>query len=162
MWEEWFGLNLFSDGPLGGIEALETKYKSRWRKHFSTGNQKHFSRIKLIVKCIRKICEDKKKDVDCVLIELQDECNENGVKEVTSMERYIRRRSGDRPEVRPSRRRRQANVAMPRQVQQRSAQSSQSSRQLTEIRRANERELQRQATIIAGRPLVEAILGNRV
>jgi hypothetical protein len=52
MWDEWFGKGDFesNDYP-GGIEELE-KTGYGWRKHFSTSEQKHFSRLKCIIKFV--------------------------------------------------------------------------------------------------------------
>ena len=54
VWDEWFGLDAFSPvnnhqiAFTGGIKGLETNKKG-WRKHFSTAENKLFSRTKFLI-----------------------------------------------------------------------------------------------------------------
>jgi hypothetical protein len=50
MYDKWFGLGTFVNVPVeGGINGMEAKYKSLWRRDFSTANSKRFSRLKNVV-----------------------------------------------------------------------------------------------------------------
>lgn len=56
MYNEWFGLGEYSAPPHfpGGIDGLEAKKKNSWRAHWNGAQQKHFSRVKFIVRCVQK------------------------------------------------------------------------------------------------------------
>ena len=47
---------------MGGINALERDFKSRWQRGFSSATQKLMSRMKLIVKSLKHIGGDNKRD----------------------------------------------------------------------------------------------------
>ena len=53
IWNEWHGLEQYSnprDGVIGGIEAREKRYGKKWRKHISS---QHYSRTLRIVKLMK-------------------------------------------------------------------------------------------------------------
>jgi hypothetical protein len=53
MYHQWKGLGKFNDTPiLGGLEACDRRFKTRWRKHFEASTQKFFSRIKILSESI--------------------------------------------------------------------------------------------------------------
>jgi hypothetical protein len=59
MWDEWLGLNAFCStrNPKffkGGIQALEIKFKTKWRSSFSGAEIKHFSRLKYIIQRVQQ------------------------------------------------------------------------------------------------------------
>ena len=62
VWHEWYGKLYFDSNSnsscyKGGIEALESDYKSSWRASFSPAEQKRFSRLKMIITRLRTILE---------------------------------------------------------------------------------------------------------
>jgi hypothetical protein len=58
LWDEWHGLGDFLDKPVvGGIAAIETLYKSKWRTHFSSSEKKHFSRSQIVMRAIQTTCD---------------------------------------------------------------------------------------------------------
>ena len=53
IYDEWYGCGIFESKPVvGGLHALEEKYKSKWRKHFLNSNNLHLSRMKTIIKAL--------------------------------------------------------------------------------------------------------------
>ena len=51
---EWFGVGDYEGKPgPGGIEELENRNKSKWRKHFSAAEKRSFSRTKDIIQGIK-------------------------------------------------------------------------------------------------------------
>ena len=52
---EWYGLESSKDQPIvGGFEKCEEIFKSSWRKKHSDAEKKHFSRLKSIIKGLKK------------------------------------------------------------------------------------------------------------
>jgi hypothetical protein len=50
---EWYGLETYQNTPVeGGIAMLETKYKTKWRQHFSPAEKTYFSRLQKVVRAI--------------------------------------------------------------------------------------------------------------
>jgi len=50
-YNEWHGRGKFEGIPIsGGLAGCEERYKARWRRHFSSAEQKRFSRISILVK----------------------------------------------------------------------------------------------------------------
>jgi hypothetical protein len=50
---------LFEGKPIeGGMEACDARWKSRWRRHFSTADQRRFSRMAMLAKAIDKEVSD--------------------------------------------------------------------------------------------------------
>jgi hypothetical protein len=57
LWNEWYGLEDREDKPVaGGIAAMERHHKSKWRKHFSPSEKKHFSRSQIVIRSINTAC----------------------------------------------------------------------------------------------------------
>jgi hypothetical protein len=57
-WNEWYGLEDCKDKPVvGGIAAMERQHKSKWRKHFSPSETKHFSRSQIVIQSINTACD---------------------------------------------------------------------------------------------------------
>lgn len=53
VYNEYKGLGVYEGYPIrGGLEAVETKTKRKWRCHFSAADQKHFSRVIALVGAI--------------------------------------------------------------------------------------------------------------
>ena len=62
LYNEWYGLDEFDSVPLpGGINKLELDHKNGWRKHFSGSENKHHSRVKRVIKGIKKQAMDDSK-----------------------------------------------------------------------------------------------------
>jgi hypothetical protein len=58
LWNEWYGLEDCEDKPVvGGIAAIERHQKSKWRKHFSPSEKKHFSRSQIVIRSIHTASE---------------------------------------------------------------------------------------------------------
>jgi hypothetical protein len=50
---KWYGLEAYKNMPLeGGIAMLESKYKTKWRAHFSPAEKQYFCRLQKVVKGI--------------------------------------------------------------------------------------------------------------
>ena len=57
--DEWYGLGDCLDKPVvGGIAAIETLYKSKWRTHFSASEKKYFSRSQIVIRAINTTCDE--------------------------------------------------------------------------------------------------------
>ena len=55
---EWFGLGEFEGKPIpGGVEEMEKKNKSKWRKHFSSSQKRSFARTKDIMEGMKRRME---------------------------------------------------------------------------------------------------------
>ena len=73
LYDEWYGDGEFTGRPIpGGIAWLEKHHKHMWRKHFTSGQNKHFSRVKRIVKGIEAEAEKNQKIPDEVIEEWQE------------------------------------------------------------------------------------------
>jgi hypothetical protein len=60
LWNEWYGLGDWEGKPVvGGIAAMERHEKSKWRKHFSMSEKKHFSRSQIVIKGINTTIHDR-------------------------------------------------------------------------------------------------------
>ena len=58
VYDEYYGRGTFELTPVdGGVDALESHFKSKWRKHFSNSQNLHFSRMKTLVKAIHSVAE---------------------------------------------------------------------------------------------------------
>ena len=56
---EWHGLPEFDGIPIaGGIAKMEDLHKARWRKGFTSAQQKHLSRISMIIKAVERRKDD--------------------------------------------------------------------------------------------------------
>jgi hypothetical protein len=70
---EWYGLEAYENIPVeGGIAMLETKYKTKWRAHFSPAEKQYFSRLQKVVKGIDEQSKRKAKEPYEVLNEWDD------------------------------------------------------------------------------------------
>ena len=59
LWNEWYGLGEYEGKPMvGGISAIETLKKSKWRIHFSSSEKKQFSRSQIVIRAIIMTIED--------------------------------------------------------------------------------------------------------
>jgi hypothetical protein len=55
IYKEWFGVGAYEMIPIpGGVAALEQMYKAKWRKSYSAGEQREFSRVSNVIKAIEK------------------------------------------------------------------------------------------------------------
>jgi hypothetical protein len=52
LFDEWYGLGDSLDKPVVGGIALKTRYKSKWRNHFSASEKIHFSRSQMVIRGI--------------------------------------------------------------------------------------------------------------
>lgn len=69
LWNEWYGLEDFQDKPVaGGIAVIETLYKSKWRKHFSGSEKKHFSRSQIVVRAINKTYATTEETIESTIV----------------------------------------------------------------------------------------------
>ena len=72
IYDEWYGLEAFEGYPIeGGIEALEKKYKNKWRDHFQNGQRIQFGRTKAIVMAINNCATATNVSISTVIDELQ-------------------------------------------------------------------------------------------
>ena len=68
LFDEWYGLGDSLDKPVvGGIAALETRYKSKWRNHFSASEKKLFSRSQMVIRGILTTVENTDETLDTVI-----------------------------------------------------------------------------------------------
>jgi hypothetical protein len=68
LFDEWYGLGDSLDKPVvGGIAALETRYKSKWRNHFSASEKKHLSRSQMVIRGILTTVENTDETLDTVI-----------------------------------------------------------------------------------------------
>ena len=59
IYTEYYGLDDFKSLPVeGGIDSLEKMFKAKWRKSFTSADQKHFSRMQQLVVAIDRKIED--------------------------------------------------------------------------------------------------------
>jgi hypothetical protein len=95
MWNEWFGIEEFraTENNLcfpGGIEVLESKKEKgkNWRGGFSCAEQKYFSRLKYIIKCVKE-----KIDAGYSIEEALHEFDQlmKTKKSISSLEAYLKR-----------------------------------------------------------------------
>jgi hypothetical protein len=59
VYREWHGLREFDGIPVaGGIAKMEDIHKARWRKAYTSAQQKHLSRISMIMKAVERRKDD--------------------------------------------------------------------------------------------------------
>lgn len=91
IYDEWWGLGEYEDKPIsGGFEALEQKYKSRWRKHFDGGQVKHISRVKIILQALNSLAEMEGKTLETAMNELDAVYRGECKKYITRLEIFIK------------------------------------------------------------------------
>jgi len=96
MWDEWNG-KADSDGEtnidchVGGVKELEKVHKNKWRKKFSSAQQKYFSRFKMSMLRLENIIGASEQSEESVLEELSEKCQVEKVKGVTNIEKQLRR-----------------------------------------------------------------------
>ena len=72
LYQEWYGLGPFEGVPIsGGIDALETRYKTSWRQGFSSAETQHFSRSFRVIKAIKFMEETKGISTEASIAELE-------------------------------------------------------------------------------------------
>jgi hypothetical protein len=53
IYKEFKGMGRFSESPIaGGLEECDRRWKTRWRRHFNSSDQKRFSRMSMLTKAI--------------------------------------------------------------------------------------------------------------
>jgi hypothetical protein len=73
LWNEWYGLEDCKDKPLvGGIAAMERQQKSKWRKHFSPAEKKHFSRSQIVIRSINTAREASNQTVETTITAFEE------------------------------------------------------------------------------------------
>ena len=78
IYNEYYGFDRYKGLPIkGGINAMEERHKARWRKGYSSSEQKHFSRVTQIMNAVKKRKEDGE-DLDYILADLSQRYAENG------------------------------------------------------------------------------------
>ena len=91
MHDEWFGLHSSKNKPVeGGLDALETSFKSKWRKHFTPSEEKAFSRLKRIMKAIKEDSIRRKKDTIEVCCEWNEVYEGECKKSLSKMEDWLK------------------------------------------------------------------------
>ena len=69
--QEWFGKGEYASLlPAGGLDALERKHKSKWRRHFDGREKRHFSRLQSKIKGLKNRAQGTNKDLDTIVDEL--------------------------------------------------------------------------------------------
>ena len=64
----WYGKGVYTERPYpGGLLALEETHKKKWRKHFSTAQNKQFTRAKVVMTALneRAVNEDLSPEAVC-------------------------------------------------------------------------------------------------
>jgi hypothetical protein len=92
MYDEWFGLGKYTNIPVnGGIHAMETEYKSVWRRDFSTANAKRFSRLKNVVKTLLHVVVDNSdgKTIADVILMFNDIYQNDPRKSISKLDDYM-------------------------------------------------------------------------
>ena len=95
--DEWHGLNAFSPQlnstcHAGGIHQLEMKYKIAWRKNFSCGDQKRFSRHRSIITNVKFLIGRSCKSDGDVITFLDKKCDEDDIHTVSQTQMYMNKR----------------------------------------------------------------------
>ncbi|KAG7372624.1 centromere DNA-binding like protein [Nitzschia inconspicua] len=55
LYNEWYGLDQFKDVPVaGGIQAMDNRYKTAWRRSWSRAEQKIISSMKIVIDTMNK------------------------------------------------------------------------------------------------------------
>jgi hypothetical protein len=68
IYNEFKGLHDFTDMPiLGGLEACDKKYKTKWRKHFNGADQKRFSRMSMLARAIERQVDLGEDEVEVIM-----------------------------------------------------------------------------------------------
>lgn len=64
LFNQYYGLGEFHGIPVeGGVNVLEEKYGSSWRKNFTGSEQVHLSRVSRIAKCLNQQSEENRRNV---------------------------------------------------------------------------------------------------
>ena len=97
IWDEWHGLNDFSPGTdstcyAGGIQQLEMKYNYSWRKGFSCGDSKRFSRHISIITNVKFLIGRSSKTVGDVITFLDKKCDEDDIHTITQIHTYVQKK----------------------------------------------------------------------
>ena len=78
VYDEFKGRGAYEDYPIpGGLEAVEEKTKKAWRKGFSAADQKHFSRVAMLVSAIDQSVVDGR-GLEDVVRELEEVFEDKG------------------------------------------------------------------------------------
>jgi hypothetical protein len=68
LFDEWYGLGDSLDKPvIGGISALETRYKSKWCNHFLASEKKNFSRSQMVIRAILTTVKNTNETLDTII-----------------------------------------------------------------------------------------------
>ena len=90
MWNQWHGLPPFKDVPIvGGIPAMNRLYTSKWRKGYSVGEHKQYSRFKIMIESMIKL-RAQNDDDNCFLNEMDLLFAEE--KKITPIQRIVKER----------------------------------------------------------------------
>ena len=94
IWDEWHGQNSFSPAlnstcHAGGIQQLEMKYKTAWRKDYSAGDSKRFSRHRSIINNVKFLIGGSSKSVGDVITFLDKKCDEYNMHTITQIQVYM-------------------------------------------------------------------------
>ena len=92
--DEWFGMGECENEPVrGGINACEERWNSKWRRHFSPAQKKHFGRIRRIVEEVQIIIDTENKTREEAMKEMEDDFERKEVKKsISNMVEYIKRK----------------------------------------------------------------------
>jgi hypothetical protein len=72
LYHEWYGTGPFIGIPInGGILAMETRHKNKWRCEYSTGQKQAFSRIQRIMKALTRL-HTAGRPIDDILLEFDE------------------------------------------------------------------------------------------
>ena len=93
IYDEWYGQGIFEGQPVeGGVDALETKYKSKWRKHFTNSQNLQFSRMKTIVKAVNCAAESRETNVEDVINAWEAVFQNTNKKSMSKMTQWLKDR----------------------------------------------------------------------
>ena len=90
MYKQWYGKGQYADVPVpGGLDTLELKYQTKWRRAFNDAQKQHFSRLGRVIKGIKNRMSSTGSGVDDVLQEFDGmylgECKKKLTKFVTKL-----------------------------------------------------------------------------
>jgi len=87
---EWYGLESSKDQPIvGGFEKCEEIFKSSWRKKHSDAEKKHFSRLKSIIKGLKKKAVTEGSDMQEVVGILESSFTQDCKKSISVMVEWM-------------------------------------------------------------------------
>ena len=87
---EWYGLETYANTPVeGGIASLESRFKTKWRAHFSPAEKQYFSRLQKVVRGIDERCRREDKQPNDVLDDWNALYQAEGKSSVTKMSKMI-------------------------------------------------------------------------